>query len=549
MKNLIFLILICLLGANTWAQTFCMGDPSGTFIRIIGNETKDEEIVLGHTPLPDGGYIIAGTDSEAALISRYSSNDELIMHRRLDVTTTGPDYVRRLNLDSDGKLIGVGKSSATNSEGTNFAFKYDYLSDNLEWVKKLSVPTHCVFEGLTENPDNGNYILNGLTFWGSGPFKGFLAELDRNTGAILWQQEIANDNQVGLRKLGLNDGNLYVVGNVKTSNSASKIRATAFKFEQDGDLLWSKYYLNDQNDIARTYFDDLIFKNDNLYAFSRGDLNGSSFSDFTLQMVSINPENGNMVFGVDYEIENCTNTALQNAYEMPDGFLVFASAIFGSYRYSVVLNIDNNGFLNWAKKIGQPGRNTHSGAIWYQDGFIFVMASSENIVNGNRDLIIAKMNTFGEIGDFCICNWISDIDVNLNNLSNGTFPLSPDSYNTSFSFQNVAEDLEPNLFLTESTNCEAITNTYEIDEIKNIKLYPNPAKDHLILELPDKFNLETNISIFNQLGTKLLNRILLPAELQSIKLQLSPDIFPNGVYWCVLKTEKHRITFPFSILK
>ncbi|MDC8103831.1 M28 family peptidase [Chryseobacterium sp. B21-037] len=89
-------------------------------------------------------------------------------------------------------------------------------------------------------------------------------------------------------------------------------------------------------------------------------------------------------------------------------------------------------------------------------------------------------------------------------------------------------------FAVASTTASLVLNTKETaaDKLESIKIYPNPAKDILSLELP------SSVSNFSFEITDLLGRSLLKQENQT---RINVSNLPKGVYLGNLKADEHTV--------
>ncbi|TAE03384.1 MAG: T9SS C-terminal target domain-containing protein, partial [Bacteroidetes bacterium] len=70
-----------------------------------------------------------------------------------------------------------------------------------------------------------------------------------------------------------------------------------------------------------------------------------------------------------------------------------------------------------------------------------------------------------------------------------------------------------------------------------IRVYPNPVKDRLVLDLSSKFLRKIEISIFNMLGQKVLTKSLTNSEKEEI---LDLNHLPAGTYLLEILSEKGK---------
>ncbi|MCB0641639.1 MAG: T9SS type A sorting domain-containing protein [Phaeodactylibacter sp.] len=542
------IILLFLLKANpAQLQTICV-DPYGTHLRLIGNEESNENVIFGSTPLPDGGYIITGSDGEQALLSRYTSNDVLVWHRNMDVTL-GADYVRYVTIDAEGYLIGIGKSVQTDNLGSNFAFKYNYIEDELLWLQLFSDPTNSRFECILQHPDNENYILGAHIHNGTYPYRGLLAELDKDTGVPVWQQRIEMEDMLAIRHLTTLDGKIYAGGASRFYGGLEKIRAAILRFDPDGLLVYSKLYMSSTSNSARTYIDQIIERDGILHFFSRGDLDGANSYTYTFQYGKVDPESGVMTFGMEYDIVGDISAELQNACAVPDGFLLFGSTKISGDRYATLIKINTEGNVLWSKSIGMINRNTRSGAVWFQNGFICAMATTEDQATENQDLLLIKLSPTGELGPNCECDWFHDLEVNAIPLSPFTDDLPCSVQAPTYGFSASTGAFSSDLILKETSYCDeqSINSVTEVPE-NLFSISPNPTDGHLSLTWGDFEGTVEQVELFNALGQKLWSSGKAAVTQAPLEIKLDKPKFQAGLHLCRIQTTNGRLTKQFLII-
>ncbi|PLX21550.1 MAG: hypothetical protein C0597_03285 [Marinilabiliales bacterium] len=75
------------------------------------------------------------------------------------------------------------------------------------------------------------------------------------------------------------------------------------------------------------------------------------------------------------------------------------------------------------------------------------------------------------------------------------------------------------------------TNIYQIQKLK---LYPNPASDHLFIEYDVIFVKEAKLQIYNSIGSVVYTKKL---EEKQDNLKVSVSDYKNGLYFCSLQID------------
>ncbi|MCB0640870.1 MAG: thrombospondin type 3 repeat-containing protein [Phaeodactylibacter sp.] len=441
-------------------------DTTGTFVRLYGEINVDEYSTESFVKLPGGSYMTGGSNGTEALLSLYDASDQLIWQRSMDLTPD-LDYIRWIGLDSNGKIIGIGRTTVPDQPGYNFAFRYDYLNDITDWVQALSSPDQSRYEHIMEDPADGNYIVVGHTSSSGSSYDGLVLELNAATGNVNWQKSIAHGNfNIMIRSIGYN-GDIYVGGTTRADGYTSginKVRANLLRLDATGNLIYSKSYFTANSGSGRTYIETMNVRTDTLDLFCRGSLYSGSLTGASIQFLKVDPVTGLMWFGKDYDFDSDNgNCAFTHAVEISDGYIMVGSTEIGSDRFIVVLRIDFQGNLIWAKKIGQAGRSTYSGQIFVQNGYIYLNGPTEYLATNNTDQLLVKMSMAGEIAAGCSCGWASDIAVTVTTLSDTAFAQSPTVQNGAATFLNSGNSFQATTLLTETTVCGFGTGTTDTD--------------------------------------------------------------------------------------
>ncbi len=100
----------------------------------------------------------------------------------------------------------------------------------------------------------------------------------------------------------------------------------------------------------------------------------------------------------------------------------------------------------------------------------------------------------------------------------------------SFSFANKnveLSDLEENL-------SQIDTSTVNFYELQTIKLYPNPASDHIIIDYEIIYVKEAKLQIYNSIGAVVFSKELKDKQ---DKIKISVADYKNGLYFCSLQID------------
>jgi Secretion system C-terminal sorting domain len=100
----------------------------------------------------------------------------------------------------------------------------------------------------------------------------------------------------------------------------------------------------------------------------------------------------------------------------------------------------------------------------------------------------------------------------------------------SFSFANnnvKLSDLEENISQIDTS----LINFYDL---QTIKLYPNPASNHIIIDYEIIYVKEAKLQIYNSIGSVVFSKEL---KNNHDKIKISVTDYKNGLYFCSLKID------------
>ncbi len=93
---------------------------------------------------------------------------------------------------------------------------------------------------------------------------------------------------------------------------------------------------------------------------------------------------------------------------------------------------------------------------------------------------------------------------------------------------------------------EGLTSSSKDFKVDDIKIYPNPAKEFLIVELPQDWNLDTTISISDLNGKKYS---ILSEKKASNKVKIKTNELAQGNYFITFSTDSKNLTKKFVIIR
>jgi gliding motility-associated-like protein len=428
---------ICLVASNPLcADTSCTTvvvsetaeNCNSTFIRRVGMSGTDEQ--AEHiNPTADGDFLVTGTREDSILIMKMSPNGDTQWLRTFKITDQN-DALVDVIIDSENNLVGVGVG--TPNSGTNYKgllFKYDYLNDNMLWVKEAPVNLRLVGAQILEPVVGGDYLF--VTHIYNNPSPGVaddfgFVQIDRNSGNIdpsVLEAYNTAGNSDAIRSAAIYDGFVYTTGRYTDGSSSNKMRHAISKFDFMGNEQWTQLGFVAESDPARFYSRDIIIEDDKIYTGLHGDDDGTSVTNINIFLTRSDLD-GNIEWVKKYDFPNYLITRVKAIYSVIDGFLILGDERSNSDRI-FLLKTDKLGNAVWAKSYTGGGDEFIGGrgtdGLIEKDSFIYVMAGTNSFGNGDEDMLLIKTDWDGNIDDNCI--FVEDLNVTVIDFPN---PVSYD---------------------------------------------------------------------------------------------------------------------------
>ncbi|HBF88733.1 MAG TPA: hypothetical protein DDX39_08840 [Bacteroidales bacterium] len=427
--------------------------------------------------------------------------------------------------DSRYLIVANTRSSGTGSNDI-MLIKTDTLG-NILWQKYIGGISFDFATNAIET-SSGNYIVSGYC-WSliDNGFRidGVIIKLDSN-GNIIWQKYFEGSyNEMYFSVKEIHDEELIVIGYSNTVN-------------YDGDIYLNKLNVNGDIEWSRTY--------------------ESNYVDFGFDVVCANNDDGFLLLGTT------------------KGYLFNSPTIEYYYHDADILLIktDVSGTEEWRKIYGGNLHDFGKSIISDQNGGYFIMGSTQSYGNGSFDIYLININEFGNIGwektygegefeygeSMCIYNnseiylcgttssysddYKTDViiiktDFNGNIIWNNIFGGNESDYCYSVasiqegnvavlgktrSFGSGDEDIYL-LKINKNGDIIYVSNIFDSTEL-HAYVFPNPADELLIIEIPKFKSVKYYLSIYDLQGVQ----IDFYEVKNSYKSEISVSHLKEGVY-------------------
>ncbi len=388
-----------------------------TFISAYGTPTNESGRAMAVAP---EGIIVGGNSNSGVHLSLINFDGSVLWDRSFDPTDQ-VETLTSLYLDSDGFLLGAGSTTTNNvGERQPFAFKYDYQNNIFIWVRVMDYfgLQQSGFTHVLENPNGGSYFIAGNFQNAPGGFgcDGMLAEIDRNTGALI---NISGYNLGSCESFSsaiiVND-KIYTSGRYNFAGGGTDfMRGAISELDFSGNEIWSRLYLVNINTNARLYTRQLIHENNAFYAIGHGDINGSSATDISTFFFKTGMD-GQINWAKEFNIVGAGSEHGIRVFPVPDGFLLMGNFTQSGNRNIFLIKTDKNGNTLWSKAYG--GNDDDEGhELLYLNGQIYIFGHTASFGNGSEDFLMMKLDLEGNILDDN-CSFELPITIAENNFNN-----------------------------------------------------------------------------------------------------------------------------------
>ncbi len=460
---------------------------------VEGSSMAGWDYIYDVVETEDGGFVFAGNSpdtyqSTQAWIGKVNSNGDLLWEHKY-----GLEYWERifsLEATSDGGFVGVGDRHWTHDnlfyKHDGWLLKFNYEGDTT-WTQKFGDNEHDIFRSVKQTSDGGFFICGEREVSTSSGFVGWIVKTD-SLGVEEWNKSLSKGGLYGVHQD--SENNFVAAGTIVTQQSACE--GWLIKADGKGDLIWEKIYHG-------TDIDDVFLSLNPTW--DGGYILGGKYNmiadggDFWL--VKLKAEE---IEGLTYFFENF-DTITPPA--LPEGWSALVKVILPNTVAEI--------------------RTIEQGSTSSLPNDVFIM-NGLNGTNGQPDTtaFVALITPYASIG--------SD-GATLSFMAAGTVPIQvgtitdPADKNTFTMIQEiplVADFTEYTVTFTEPGNTYLAikhANTIQVSplfvddvlfqqitttgitekDLPALNIYPNPAKDYIVVESPDEIS---SIEIFNFSGNK-----------------------------------------------
>jgi len=394
----------------------CVTPLKAQIYKALGTSTTAEGgALLIAAPTP-GNFIIGGHHNGEAMLTEVDGAGIEVWSRKFDVKTSYDDRITDLVIDSEGKLLGIGKSGVVNYYD-GFAFRFDLGTKTLDWVYETtgSFNEDVLFKSFHELPSSSEVLINHSTrdFTASdNKWNGALLKLDRTNGTLIPGSKVQYNNSLTTNTDDAFNGTVYSGGKLYCAGRANLVDNTNLKHSRPtfvqididnsyGTVNLANYYVKDiaPNTHSRLYGRRILVQNggNDVTMLAHGPWTGENMSnnEFYLIRQSLTVPSSHDFFRID--IPGTSYLLPTTFLETVDGYIIVALDLTTKNRMFMMRLTDNGsgGYsITWATEYAGFNNLQHSApasktALISGSSIYFV---SDVQLNGDQQVLLGACN-------------------------------------------------------------------------------------------------------------------------------------------------------------
>jgi gliding motility-associated-like protein len=371
------------------------------FYKQFGNPLVNEggQVII---PSSDGNLIVGGNKGDSALLIKINPAGTLLWSLTFKPGLGSNIY--QLSNTQDGYIIGTGNATNASGKKSGFYFKID-LSGNIQWVKLVNDSRNIYCQQIHSKLTTEYLLFCNISDITTSTWTDpILLRINALTGNIIATSSRYNlistlsyiDELYSVAK-GIGNS-YYATGRSYVQGSATPgMRPTLTKFNNLGNLQFSKYLLYSSTANARIYGIDINYNNDSLLIGYFGDKITGNTGNFSVGLIKTDTS-ANVIWSKDYNINATSNEYSFKALVTNYGYAIVGYTLGNSNKNFFIIAVNKIGNLLWAKSYGTSAEedllNTTT-PMACTDGTNIYFTGRTGTVSGDKDLIVAKVDNLG----------------------------------------------------------------------------------------------------------------------------------------------------------
>ncbi len=386
MKKIFTFVLVICITLGSVAQT--------KFQKTAGTTSNDRNYHIAS--MADGtlyatGYTesVPGNGSDAFLV-KYNRFGEVVWAKTYG--DTGDEANWDIIVTQNNQLVGVGNNSGLMANEVGVITRAD-TSGAIIWTVGVGSATGSVnFYRVIETTD-GHLVVTGLASVG-GQDAVLMCKLT-SSGNLIWSRVVKtpqSDEMMGL--IETSQGHYLFCG---LTNDATGIGGSDFavvKTDTAGNVIWKKRYGGSGSDRLNT-----VVEHNNSYYFLGWSPTGGIGNNDAILMKTDTAGTVDWVYGYgNLQADRFFNMLFvsETSSLICAGYTDYSDSVTNN-RNTVLMSVDLNGNLNWARSYGSTGTDGHwpTGLARNDDEGYYVLSSTNTFGPGNYSLYLTKTDSQG----------------------------------------------------------------------------------------------------------------------------------------------------------
>ncbi len=463
----------------------------------------------------------------------------------------------------------------------SWIFKTDVNGDILH-DKRIGSVNNTVWSSNIERTIDNGYILSGTWTKFNSSFDAFIIKLN-SCYEIEWCKTLITPTNydMGIRVKPTPEGDFLLLGGYFLTNPVSNV--SLFKFNSSGDLIWHQFYPLDS-----LYYDDqptdLVIDNDGYLIVTRryypdpGQYGGGTLRSNYIKTDTAGIEIWNTVYIDNGYYYSRPWASTKNQYG--HYYTTCTHTIYSSGDNPALIKVLHNGTQSYNHDIINTGTFNLSGMgtvdILHDTNFVMFGVWTISDVKSN---VVVKTDTIGNLRKTKVLPQTTNAFISAtqsidnkfvsvgNDATGGSWKIyavkvnSDLEYDTIYTHPFTYDSLCPHPIVSDTIDPECsnvyvgIEEPFTNPETTRMKVYPNPAKDKITLEMPKYLVVQNNTSavpsttIYHQWGSVMLEaydlygKKVFEKEVTRAETEASLDVsqWENGMYLFQLIYNKQTV--------
>jgi hypothetical protein len=343
----------------------------------------------------DGGVVIGGSTTSLGgtdcLVYKLDSQGAIEWQKTYG--GSGADWINSSIIEtSDQGFIIAATTSSFGAGGEDYWILKLNSDGTIGWQKSFGSANNQRSSSIIETSDNKFLVV------GYSNINAWIIKLNAD-GSILWEKEYyGGGGEIFYTIKEITDGD-YIVAGYTASFGAGENDYWVLRLNPDGSIQWQKTYggsLNDPGGVS------LLITSDNdilvagkTYSFGVGD------ADWWILKLD---DNGNILWQKAYGGGGIDHVSYCISDDQGSNFVIagYTSSFGTGSNDFLIIEIDNNGLINWQKSFGGTGMDNAYSIVMTQDNYYIVNGYTWSYGAGACDSWVLKLNSEGNCPPFGI---------------------------------------------------------------------------------------------------------------------------------------------------